>query len=156
MPNLFDTIVKFLGYPVGLVADVEKAFHQILIAPNDRKMLRFLCFDEVFKDNPTIKQYQFRRLPFGLTPSPAILSTIIHHHLSLSDQKDSEIASLLQDSLYVDDFAGGAYDDDEAEEVYHTSQHIMNTGGFKLRKWHSNSSYVRDLIATKRTNGISL
>ena len=23
----------------------------------------------------------------------------------------------------------------------------MNTGGFKLRKWHSNSPYVRDLIA---------
>ena len=71
----------------------------------------------------------------------------IHHHLSLSDQKDTEIASLLQDSLYVDDFAGGAYDDDEAEEVYHTSQHIMNTGGFRLRKWHSNSPYIRDLIA---------
>ena len=147
VPNLFDTIVKFRGYPVGLVGDVGKAFHQILIAPDDRKMLRFLWFDDVFKDNPTIKQYQFRRLPFGLTPSPAILSTIIHHHLSLSDQKESEIASLLQDCLYVDDVAGGAYDDDEAEEVYHTSQHIMNTGGFKLRKWHSNSPYVRDLIA---------
>ena len=38
VPNLFDTIVKFCGYPVRLVADVEKAFHQILIAPNDRKM----------------------------------------------------------------------------------------------------------------------
>ena len=99
MPNLFDTIVKFRRYPVGLVADVEKAFHQILIAPDDRKMLRFLWFDDVFKDNPTIKQYQFRRLPFSLTSSPAILSTVIHHNLSLSDQKDSEIASLFQDSL---------------------------------------------------------
>ena len=74
LPNLFDTIVKFRGYPVGLVADVEKAFYQILIAPDDRKLLRFLWVDDVFKDNPTVKQYQFRRLPFGLTPSPAILS----------------------------------------------------------------------------------
>ena len=155
VPNLFDTIIKFRGYPVGLVADVEKAFHQILIAPDDRKMLRFLWFDDVFKDNPTIEQYQFRRLPFGLTPSPAILSTIIHHHLSPRDQKDGEVGSLLKESLYVDDFAGGAYNDDEAVEVYQTSQHIMDAGGFRLRKWHSNSSYVRDIIANDLDAGLN-
>ena len=155
VPNLFDTIVKFRGYPVGLVADVEKAFHQILIALDDRKMLRFLWFDDVFKDNPTIKQYQFRRLPFGLTPSPAILSTIIHHHLSPRDQKDGEVASLLKESLYVGDFAGGAYNDDEAVEVYQTSQHIMDTGGFRLQKWHSNSPYVRDIIANDLDVGLN-
>ena len=118
-------------------------------------MLRFLWFDDVFKDNPTIKQYQFRRLPFGLTPSPAILSTIIHHHLSPRDQKDDEVAWLLKESLYVDDFTGGAYNDDEAVEVYQTSQHIMDTGGFRLRKWHSNSPYVRDIIANDLDAGLN-
>jgi hypothetical protein len=43
VPHLFDTVVNFRGYLIGLVADIEKAFHQIQIAPDDRKMLKFLC-----------------------------------------------------------------------------------------------------------------
>jgi len=72
VPHLFDTVIKFRGYPIGIVADIEKAFHQIQIAPEDRRMLKFLWFDDIDKESPEIKEYQFRRLPFGLTPSPAI------------------------------------------------------------------------------------
>ena len=148
VPHLFDTIVKFRGYPVGLIADIEKAFHQIVISPNDRKMLRFLWFDDIYDDYPVIKVYQFCRLPFGLTPSPAVLSTIILHHLSKFKEQEPEVVSLLSESLYIDDFAGGANEDDEAVRIQRTSKHIMNEGGFILRKWYSNS-YVRKIIASE-------
>ena len=59
------------------MADVEKAFHQIVMARKDRNMLKFLWFDDIGKHNPQIVQYRFCRLVFGLTPSPAILSEII-------------------------------------------------------------------------------
>ncbi|CAB4007271.1 Hypothetical predicted protein [Paramuricea clavata] len=62
---------------------------------------------------------------------------------------EPEIVSLLLESLYVDDFAGGAYDDDEALHIYRTSHDLMGKGGFKLRKWHSNSASIRDFIATQ-------
>ena len=68
-------------------------------------------------------------------------------HLSQYQETHPNIVSLLRDSLYVDDFAGGAYEDSEALEVYHTSQEVMNKGGFKLRKWNSNSKTLRDRIA---------
>ncbi|CAB4022781.1 Hypothetical predicted protein [Paramuricea clavata] len=45
-----------------------------------------------------------------------------------------EIVSLLLESLNVDDFARGAYDDDEALHIYRTSHDLMSKGG-----WHSNS-----------------
>ena len=54
--------------------------------------------------------------------------------------------SLLRDSFYVDDFAGGAYKDSEALQIYRTSQELMNKGGFPLRKWNSNSISVRESI----------
>ena len=92
VPHLFDTVINFRGYPIGLVADIEKAFHQVQIAPEDRKMLKFLWFDDIARDHPTLKEYQFRRLPFGLTPSPAILSTIICHHLQRNRSRDSLVA----------------------------------------------------------------
>jgi hypothetical protein len=89
--HLFDTVVNFRGYPIGLVADIEKAFHQIQIAPDDRKMLKFLWFEDISQDPPTLKEYEFRRLPFGLTPSPAILSSTISHHLSRYKEIEPEI-----------------------------------------------------------------
>ena len=73
VPHLFDVLVKFMGFPVGIASDVEKAFHQIKIDPDDRRMLRFLWVDDITKEKPKIVHYQFCRLVFGLTPSPAIL-----------------------------------------------------------------------------------
>ena len=81
VPHLFDTVVNFRGYLIGLVADIEKAFHQIQIAPDDRKMLKFLWFEDISQDPPTLKEYEFRRLPFGLTPQFCYL---IQHHLPSS------------------------------------------------------------------------
>ncbi|CAB3981862.1 Hypothetical predicted protein, partial [Paramuricea clavata] len=151
VPHLFDTVVNFRGYPIGLVADFKKAFHQIQIAPDNRKMLKFLWFEDISQDPWTLKEYEFRRLPlnFGLTPSPAILSSTISHHLSRYKEIEPKIVSLLHESLYVDDFAGGAYDDDVALHIYRTSHDLMNKGWFNLRKWHSNSASIRDFIATQ-------
>ena len=146
VPHLFDIIIKFRGYPVGMVADVEKAFHQIEINPSDRKMLRFLWFDDIYKEHPNIVEYQFCGLVFGLTPSPAILTSIIQRHLELYKAKESEVVSLLRDSFYVDDFVGGAFDDDQSLEIHEKANNILKDGGFVLRKWHSNSKHVQTKV----------
>ena len=53
-----------------------------------------------------------------MTPSPAVLSTVIQNHLSQREVEDAEVAQLLKDSLYVDDFAEGADNDQEAIGIY--------------------------------------
>ena len=55
----FRCIGEVSGYPVGIAADVERAFHQIVIHPDDRRMLRFLWFNDPFKEHPEIAQFQF-------------------------------------------------------------------------------------------------
>jgi len=80
--NIFDILIKFRCYPIGMVADIEKAFHQIVIHLSDRDMLRFLWFDDVMSKKPGIVAYRFCRLVFGLTPSPAILNGVIQQHLT--------------------------------------------------------------------------
>ncbi|CAB4026440.1 Hypothetical predicted protein, partial [Paramuricea clavata] len=146
VPNLFDTVIKFRSHPIGIVADIEKAFHQIQISPEDRRMLRFLWFDNITEPVPKIRRFQFCRLVFGLTPSPAVLASIIQHHLSRHKEREPEMVSLLNDSFYVDDFAGGAKTDDDAVEVYEKAQAIMKDGGFTLRKWMSNSKKFREMV----------
>ena len=63
--------------------------------------------------------------------------------------------SLLRDSFYVDDFAGGAYEDSEALQIYRTSKELMNKGGFQLRKWNSNSKPVRESIKVQENCSVN-
>ena len=92
---------------------------------------------------------------FGLTPSPAILSSLIQHHLELNKEKEPEITSLLQDSFDVDDFVGGSSDDCQALEIYEKSRKIMQDGGFVLSKWTSNSKAFRQRVHYPPTNKTS-
>ena len=54
--------------------------------------------------------------------------------------------SLLRESFYVDEFAGGAWNENDAVEVYEKSKEIMNKGDFKLRKWNTNSTNLKRKI----------
>jgi hypothetical protein len=68
----------------------------------------------------------------------------------VNEEKEPKMVSLLRKSFYVYDFAGGAFDDNEAGEVYEKSQTLMSSGGFTLRKWHTNSKHLQEKIATDR------
>jgi len=111
------------------VADIKKAFHQIVVDEPDCDLLCFSWFDDISKDKPEIVQFQFCRLVFGLTPSPAILAETIQNHLTRSMLTELEMVDLMADSFYVDD---------EGMEMYQKVKQLMKSGGFNLRKWRMN------------------
>ena len=147
-PLIFDVLLRFRTHRIGITADIEKAFHQIMIELEDRNMLRLLWFDKVQEADPKIVQYRFCRLVFGLTPSPAILQGVIQHHLSRQRSNDPVVIELLSNTLYVDDFPGGASD---VEGGYHLYCQSKKKGGFNLRKWRTNDSTLQQMI--DRTEG---
>ena len=51
-PLLFDVLARFRQNPIGIIADIEKTYLQISVADCHRDFLRFLWFDDVFKDIP--------------------------------------------------------------------------------------------------------
>ena len=71
IPHIFDMLASFQSNPVGLMADIEKAF--LMVSIKDRSMLRFVWFDDPDQDRPKIAQFRFNHLLFGLRPSPSIL-----------------------------------------------------------------------------------
>ena len=142
-PLVFDMLLKFRMRHIGITADIEKAFHQIMIKPDDRDMLRLLWLDDVSSREPQVVQYRFCRLVFGITPSPAILQCVIQHHLSRYKNSHEEIVKLLLDTLYVDDFPGGAANREEGFHVYCQAKEVMNGGGFNLRKWRTNDQELQ-------------
>ena len=155
IPKLFNVLIRFRCHQVALVADIEKAFLMISVAEEDRDMLRFLWLREPFKEDSEIIQFRFARLVFGLRPSPAILGAVISLHIEKYRSEYPRIVDLIDQSLYVDDLVSGGTDVHEAFDVYQTAKLIMYRGGFNLRKWHSNSLELLELIRQSENNLIS-
>ena len=139
IPLIFSMLVNFRANPIGLTADIEKAFLMIGIKEEDRHMLRFLWFKDPTASSPEIIQLSFNRLVFGLRPSPSLLGETVRHYLRLYRMSDPELAELLENSLYVDDLISGSDTVEGAYNIYKKSKQNMAEGGFNLRKWRSNS-----------------
>ena len=137
MPSLFDTLLRFRSHAIAITADIEKAFLQIEINEADRNVLRFLWFDDVSKDNPSIVQLRWQRLAFGLRPAPSILGATIRKHISLFQEENPEVVNVLS-RLYADDLSCGTETVEEGLQIYNGSKEIMSKGGFNLRKWKTN------------------
>jgi len=92
-------------------------------------------------------EFRFTKLMYWLRPSPAILGSVISHHLS--KYKNADI-STIQDSLYADDLVGGASTVEIAFKTYRTVKTALLEGGFNLRKWSSNSrEFMRRIQVAK-------
>ena len=133
MPLLFDTLLRFRVHKIAITADIEAAFLQIGVKQSDKDILRFLWFDRVTQDKPSIVQYRYCRLAFGLTCCPAILGETIKFHIAQFASRNTEVFKILN-RLYADDLSYGCETVDEALDIYRKAKDIMRKGGFNLRK----------------------
>ncbi|KAL9977059.1 hypothetical protein ACROYT_G014423 [Oculina patagonica] len=106
IPHVFNMLANFRKNPVGITADIEKAFLWL----------------------------EFKR----------IIETFFDFY---AQQSDTEIAELLEQSLYVDDLLTGESDEERGLAVYKRCKKVMSSGGFNLRKWRSNSRKLQMEIA---------
>ena len=146
IPLIFDVLLRFRMQKVALIGDMEKAFLQISIDPEQRDLLRFLWMEDANLDNPKIAKFRFARLPFGLTCSPFILNATIRYHLKRYEESDPKFVCNVVRSLYVDDYACAFASEDEAFEVYEKLKRCFKEGGFNMRKWASNDQGLLNRI----------
>ena len=65
-----------------------------------------------------LMELRFTRLVFGLRPSPAIMGSLISHHLDKYHLRHPEIIPLIKNSFYVDDLILGGSSVEEAFSIY--------------------------------------
>ncbi|XP_065062963.1 uncharacterized protein LOC135689604 [Rhopilema esculentum] len=154
MPPLFDTLLRFRSHAIAIIADIEKAFLQIEIDEKDRDALRFLWYDDISKPNPTVIQYKYCRLVFGLRPSPSILGATIKKHIAQYANRFPRVVKVL-DRLYADDLSCSTNSIDEALEIFHKSREILSEGGFNLRKFKTNDTALLHEIKKVEAGNVS-
>ncbi|GFV62828.1 integrase catalytic domain-containing protein [Trichonephila clavipes] len=130
IPDILD---RFRIYPVGIVADIEKAFLMLSVAPKDRDYLRFFspCNDKQLV-------YRHCQVVFGVSSSPYLLNASIMHLLENSNSECKEVAQKLKSSFYVDNCVTGVFSADEIEIFIEKTKLIMSEGCFNLRIFESN------------------
>ncbi|GFV99666.1 integrase catalytic domain-containing protein [Trichonephila clavipes] len=130
IPDILD---RFRIYPVGIVADIEKAFLMLSVAPKDRDYLRFF-----FPCNEKQLVYRHCRVVFGVSSSPYLLNASIMHLLENCNSECKEVAQKLKSSFYVDNCVTGVFSADEIEIFIEKTKLIMSERCFNLRIFESN------------------
>ena len=93
--RILEILLKFRSYPVGLVADIEKAFLMIVMAPKDCDVLRFLWVKDTFQEEPLIVKLRFTRVVFGVLSSPFLLNTTLQYHIQKYRASHPELVNIL-------------------------------------------------------------
>ncbi|GFV68731.1 uncharacterized protein TNCV_1902471 [Trichonephila clavipes] len=130
IPDIFH---RFRMFPIGISADIEKAFLMLPGGPKDRDFLKFFT--------PGLEGqeiYRHCRVVFrcGLEQTPLNISLI--HVLENCPTEFKEIAQEMKQSFYVDTLVCGVYNTSELEHFIEQAKCIMNKGIFNLRGFESN------------------
>ena len=145
-PLLFNVLVRFRLNPIGIIADIEKAYLQISVADCHRDFLRFSWFDDVFKDIPEEVIFRFCRVIFGANCSQYLLNSVIRYHASQYKDIDQNFSEKVAKSFYVDDFNSTVDNVTEGEELYKKIKLRFLDASFNVRKWKTNSLELQNYI----------
>ena len=147
--RIADILVRFCLFPVGLVADIEKAFLMVSIADDDKDVYRFLWLDDIEAELPKIKVLRFSRVVFGVSSSPFLLNATIKHHMDHYRTVDQQFVDKFERSIYVDDLTFSAKDEEDMFQLYKKAKDWLAEGAFNLRKFHTNSPKLQQWIDTE-------
>ena len=133
LPHLWDIMIRTRMCTNILLADIQKAFHQIGIKKEDRDSFRFL-----FNINGKDEHLRFTRVPFGAEASPFILGATLQHHYYQQPPCYEETVQSLRDNTYVDNFMTVSEDIEGLERFKVEATCILEDAKFPLHKWESN------------------
>ena len=146
-PNLVAVLLRFRTHKIGLMADIEKMFLQIMLAEKDRDVHRYVWRNMKIDKPP--KVYRMTRVSFGVNCSPFLAIATVRNHAERFELEFPQAAKCVRDDMYVDDCLTGADDEEEAVKLQQSMTELMYRAAFNLTKWSSNSENVLNHIEEK-------
>ncbi|KAF4514206.1 UNVERIFIED_CONTAM: hypothetical protein B566_EDAN019426, partial [Ephemera danica] len=146
--DLVGILMNFRRERFAVVADIEEMFLQVRVPEADKGALRFLWWpnNDLFA-KPV--EYQMTAHPFGATSSPFCTNFALKRTVSDFGSDYSVFTTrAVSNHFYVDDCLISFSTVEEAKEFVPQISSMLMRGGFKLRKWISNSVEVLASIPT--------
>ncbi|KAH7675873.1 Pao retrotransposon peptidase family protein, partial [Aphelenchoides avenae] len=148
-PSLLESLIGILLRSriasVLIIGDIEKAFLQIGLRPEDRDVTRFLWLKDPAKpptpDNLLV--YRYCRIPFGLNSSPFLLLATIDYHLK---RVGTTVSAEIRQNTYSDNVFLLAHSPEEGVEKYKEAKLIFSDMKMNIREFISNCSQFNAAI----------
>lgn len=137
--DLFSIILRARQHNILLTGDVAKMYRQVFVDQSQRNLQLIL-----WRSDPSceIQTYQLNTLTYG-TGSAAYLATRCLKELSIQcNQSNHLISQIIAKDFYVDDLCTGGSTVNEVKNIKLQISQLLLSGGFHLRKFHSNEPAV--------------
>jgi len=140
--TLLGVLLRFRQGKVAFTGNVKTMFFQAKVDPRDCDSLRFLWWPSNDLSKPAA-DYQMLVHLFGATSSPSCASYALRR---VADDNvtavSADAVSTVKNSFYVDDCVKSVDTDDIAIKLPTEVKLLLDSGGFKLTKFSSNSKKV--------------
>ena len=106
-PLLVDVFLNFRRFPIGMSSDISKMFREVKLHPIKKDFHHYIhrgCKSGKLQD------WRMTRLTFGVTSSPFLATQVLRQVASDYEDEFPQEASIVRQSLYVDDCLTGADD----------------------------------------------
>jgi hypothetical protein len=149
-PDLTNTLIgvltRFRQDSVALMADIKSMFYQVQVPEADRNLMCFLWWPEGDLDQP-LEEYRMAVHSFGATSSPSCANYALRKTAEDNkDQYESRVVNTVYNNFYVDDCLCSLPTEEAAASVVKDLQSLLQSGGFRLTKWTSNSRNVIEAV----------
>lgn len=152
---LLGVLVRFREYPIAVSGDIKGMFHQVLLLPEDRPLLKFLWRDLKVDEPP--KTFEWQVLPFGTTSSPCCATFALQRHVTEHTQPDDPLRFSIEKCFYVDNCLQSVGSPQEARILVDRLRELLKSAGFELRQWACNDpSVVSHLPPEARSQSLDL
>lgn len=113
---MFNVLLRFRKYPVGLICDIAEMYLRIRLAEGDRPYHRFLWRN--LDTTRPVDQYEFNRVVFGVNSSPFQAQNVVQQHAKTYNDYYPLVAATILKSTYMDDSMGSVLTEEKGIELY--------------------------------------
>ncbi|XP_011878479.1 PREDICTED: uncharacterized protein LOC105567860 [Vollenhovia emeryi] len=135
LPALADVLMRWRWHRYALVADIEKMYRQILVAPEDRDYQRILWRHSTADP---VREFRLNTVTYGLACAPFLAIRTLRQLAADEESRFPRGSTILRRDCYVDDIVTGAHEKSDAIAVQSELHQLCMAGGFPLRKWAAN------------------
>ncbi len=148
LPDVPAILLNFRLGRFGIAADLERAFLQVSLRPDQRDLTRFIWVKDLTKP-PTQENlvvYRFARVPFGTVSSPFLLQATIER---LFKDSTNPVVQKLAGRMYVDNVITTLDTIEEVQAFYTASKELFNSASMNLREYTTNCADAKSFIPSK-------
>ncbi|XP_065083404.1 uncharacterized protein LOC135705559 [Ochlerotatus camptorhynchus] len=137
--ELYSIILRFRIPRFVIVADLEKTYRQLLVYFIDRLLQRI-----VFRSSPSepLETYELLTITYGTASAPYLATRCLQQLASDGESTHPIAAKVLSKNFYIDDLLCGVASEEEGIELCRQLIDLLQSAGFKLHKWASNSPTI--------------